>query len=415
MIGLIGKKLGHSYSAMIHHQLGNLNYQMIEVDENQLQQLFVEKKIQAANVTIPYKQTVLQYLDELDESVQVIGACNTIVYRDGKYIGYNTDAGGFEIMLRMHDIDVRNKKIIVLGNGGASKAVCYVLRKMQAKEIILVKKNRSEETITYEQCYTLHPDAQMIVNTSPVGMYPASDELVINLDVFRHLEAVIDIVYNPLSTLLIAKAKDRGIKACGGLMMLVAQAVMAAGHFQSKKFSDEIVKKITHDLMKEKQNLVLIGMPGCGKSTIAKTLSDMTNRLVIDLDEEIVKDIQMSIKDYFVQFGEDEFRKKETEITKRFMNETGKIISCGGGIVTRQQNMIALHQNGYVVALERKLEDLEVSESRPLSSKQSQLKELYEKRKGLYEHYADLIVENNQSIEETCTKILEGWEEGIEL
>lgn len=409
MIGLIGKKLGHSYSALIHAQLGNQSYQMIEVNEQELEKLFTEKKIEAANVTIPYKQTVLQYLDEADEVTQAIGACNTIVYRDGKYRGHNTDAGGFETLLRMNDIRVQDKKVIVLGNGGASKAICWVLRKLDAKEIILVKKNLSDETITYEECYQKHTNAQIIINTSPVGMYPNSDELVIELDHFQQLEAVVDIVYNPLSTKLVVTAKDKGIKACGGLGMLVAQAVEAAGHFQNTAFPDEIVETITHQLEAEKQNLVLIGMPGCGKTTVAKHLAKITHREAIDLDEEIVKDIQMSIKDYFASYGEAGFRNKETEITKRFINETGKIISCGGGIVIRKENMMALHQNGFVIWLKRNLDELEVSESRPLSSQKSQLSELYQKRKALYQHEADLVVDNDQSIEDTVHQILMNW------
>lgn len=412
MIGLIGKKLGHSYSKGIHEQLGNTAYQMIEVDETQLKQLFVEKKIRACNVTIPYKQTVLNYLDEIDEVTRSIGACNTIVYEDGKYIGHNTDAGGFETMLRVHQIHVKNRKVIVLGNGGASKAVCWVLNKLGAKEIVLVKKNISTETITYQQCYQIHSDAQVIVNTSPVGMYPHSDELVIDLDCFKNLEAVVDVVYNPLSTKLIAEAQDRGLKTCGGLMMLVAQAVEAAGYFQKTTFSDKIIEEITRNLQHEKQNLVLIGMPGCGKSTIAHALSEKTGRRVIDLDAEIVKDIQMSIKEYFELFGEEGFRLKETEIAKKVMNETGVILSCGGGIVTRRENMIALRQNGFVIWLQRDLNFLEVSESRPLSSQKSQLTALYEKRKESYEHYSDVSVSNNNSIEETVNEIIRCWKGG---
>ena len=175
MIGLIGKKLGHSYSKGIHEQLGNTGYQMIEVNEDELKELFMEKKIRACNVTIPYKQTVLQYLDEIDEVTQCIGACNTIVLEDGRYVGHNTDAGGFETMLRIKNIDIKDRKVVVLGNGGAAKAVIWVLKKLQAKEIVLVKKNLSDETITYEQCYAKHNDAQVIINTSPAGMYPHSD------------------------------------------------------------------------------------------------------------------------------------------------------------------------------------------------------------------------------------------------
>ena len=415
MIGLIGKKLGHSYSKGIHEQLGNAGYQMIEVNEDELKELFMEKKIRACNVTIPYKQTVLQYLDEIDEVTQCIGACNTIVLEDGRYVGHNTDAGGFETMLRIKNIDIKDRKVVVLGNGGAAKAVIWVLKKLQAKEIVLVKKNLSDETITYEQCYAKHNDAQVIINTSPAGMYPHSDELVVDLDKFTQLESVVDVVYNPLSTKLIAEASDRGLKTCGGLLMLVAQAVEAAGYFQHRTFPDEITAEIYTKLLAEKQNLVLIGMPGCGKTTIASKLADLTGRKVIDLDAEIVHDIGMSIKEYFALEGEAGFRKKESEITKRFMNETGVIISTGGGIVTRKENMIALHQNGFVIWLKRNLNELETSDSRPLSSNKSQLASLYEKRKALYEHEADASVLNEGSIEDTVEMILKCWKEGIEL
>ncbi len=412
MIGLIGKKLGHSYSKIIHERLGNHGYQLIEVDELQLNELFEKKQIRACNVTIPYKQTVLKFLDELDDAAFSIGACNTIVYKDGKYIGYNTDAGGFEAMLRMKQIDVKGKKAIVLGNGGASKAVCWTLRNLGISEIVLVKKNLSKETITYEECYKKHSDAQILVNTSPVGMFPDSDELVIDVTQFNHLEAVLDVIYNPLSTKLLVEAEQRGIVTCGGLLMLVAQAVEAAGYFQSKTFPDEIVSQIYLDLLKQKQNLVLIGMPGCGKSTIAEALGLVLQRKVIDLDAEIVKDIGMSIKDYFSLYGEEGFRKKETEITKRMMNETGCIISCGGGIVTRQENMIALRQNGFVVWLKRNLDCLEVSDTRPLSSNHQQLKELYSQRKDQYASYSDVQINNDGSIEETVSMIVEMWKRG---
>ncbi len=412
MIGLIGKKLGHSYSKEIHEALGNHGYQMIEVNEDQLHQLFEEKEIQACNVTIPYKQTVLKYLDEMDDSVKSIGACNAIVLKNGKYIGYNTDAAGFEAMLRMSKIDAEGKKAVVLGNGGASKAVCWVLRKLKAREIVLVKKSLSEETITYEQCYQKHSDADLIINTSPVGMFPHSDELVIDLDQFEHVNAVVDVVYNPLNTKLAAEAKLRGIKNCGGLLMLVAQAVEAAGIFQSRQFPDEIIGKIYQNLLTEKQNLVLIGMPGCGKSTIAQAVGKVLGRRVIDLDKEIVNDIGMSIKEYFELYKEEGFRQKETEITKRFMDETGIVISCGGGIVTRRENMTALHQNGFVVWLKRDLDLLEVSDSRPLSSKKEALHHLYETRKELYASFSDTVIDNNQSVDKTIETIIEAWKRG---
>ena len=412
MIGLIGKKLGHSYSKIIHEQLGNHGYQMIEVDEFQLKELFEKKQILACNVTIPYKQTVLNYLDEMDDVTKDIHACNTIVYEHGKYVGHNTDAGGFEAMLRMNGIDVKGKKAIVLGNGGASKAICWVLKKHGISEIILVKKNLSQETITYEKCYQQHTDAQILVNTSPVGMFPASDELVIDLNYFDHLEAVLDVIYNPLSTRLLTEARLRGIKTCGGLLMLVAQAVEAAGYFQSKIFPDAITGQLVESLVQKKQNLVLIGMPGCGKSTIAEALGIALGRRVVDLDAEIVKDIGMSIKNYFDLYGEEEFRNKETELTKRFMNETGCILSCGGGIVTRRENMVALLQNGFVIWLKRDLNLLEVSESRPLSSKKQQLKALYEQRKDLYALYADAQIINEGTIEETVHAIIETWKRG---
>lgn len=412
MIGLLGKKLGHSYSKTIHEQLGNHGYEMIEVDELQLKELFEKKLIRACNVTIPYKQTVLKYLDEVDEAVSSIGACNTIVYQDNKYIGHNTDAGGFEAMLRMKKISVKGKKAIVLGNGGASKAVCWTLRNLGIAEIVLVKKNLSQETITYEECYQKHSDAHILVNTSPVGMFPASDELVVDLDRFQHLEAVLDVIYNPLSTKLLVEADQRGIVTCGGLLMLVAQAVEAAGYFQSSVFPDETVHQLTANLLQQKQNLVMIGMPGCGKSTIAEALGRFLHRRVIDLDAEIVKDIGMSIKDYFHLYGEEGFRKKETEITKRFMNETGCIISCGGGAVIRRENMIALRQNGFIVWLKRDLALLEVSDTRPLSSKKQQLNALYEQRKDLYALYADAQITNEGTVEETVCAIIEAWKRG---
>ena len=268
--GLIGEKLGHSFSKIIHEQLADYTYDLIPLTKEELDIFMTEKQFSALNVTIPYKETVIPYLDEVNAHAMKIGAVNTIVNRDGKLTGYNTDFYGFRYMLQHNGIDVQNKKALVLGKGGASKAVIAVLEELGVKEILTVYYKENPETITYEECYQNHTDTEIIVNTTPVGMYPKADDCPIDLGRFPHLSGVADVVYNPLRTQLIIEAEKRGINAAGGLEMLVAQAKYAAEIFLDTKIEDNRIDEIHADLVKERSNLVLIGMSGGGKTSLGR-------------------------------------------------------------------------------------------------------------------------------------------------
>lgn len=406
MIGLIGKKLSHSYSKIIHEALQDYKYDLIEVNEEELEDLFINRRVKACNVTIPYKQDVIKYLDYRDDVVDKIGACNTVVLKDNQYYGYNTDVYGFKMTLDYNEVTVKDKKVIILGNGGAATAVEYVLRSEGCTNIIKVKKNISTETITYEKCYKEHLDADIIINTSPVGMYPNNDELVIDISRFKSCETVIDVIYNPLKTLLLTTSEDLGIKAISGLLMLVGQAVKAIEYFSGDIIQKEVVYEMLETLSNEKRNIVLIGMPSAGKSTIAKLLSERINKEVISIDEEIVKKTNKSIKEIFNESHESGFRKIETSITKDISKLTGKIIDCGGGIVCNKENMLALKQNGLIVYVDRDLSKLIVSDSRPLSTDKDQLIKLYNERKSLYEYYSDVTLVNDGKLEESLDKLI---------
>lgn len=403
--GLIGEKLGHSYSKIIHERIADYQYDLISLDQKEFKNFMMERQFDAINVTIPYKEKVIPYLDELDESAKDVMAVNTIVNRNGKLIGYNTDTMGFDYTLKVHQIDVKDKKVIVLGNGGASKAVCAVLKKNGAREIIKVKKNPSPETIFYEQCYEMHHDGDVLVNTSPIGMFPNNEDCPVDLSCFDHLEAVVDLIYNPLKTRLLVEAEKMGIKAVSGLEMLVAQAKKAVEYFCDTIIEEDVIDEITQDLIAQKQNLVLIGMPSCGKTTVGRKLAEKLGYDYADTDEEILREIQMPIADYFKLYGEEKFREIETEAAKCLAKRNHHVISTGGGIIKKEANLDALKQNGLIIFLNRDLDKLISDSSRPLSSSSEAVRKLYEERMPVYKKYSEIEIDNNSLIEEAVNEI----------
>lgn len=408
--GLLGEHLTHSYSKLIHEKICDYRYDLLEMNLEQLDEFLKKKAFYGVNVTIPYKQTVIPYLDELDHSAKKIGAVNTILNENGTLKGYNTDYFGFLSTLELNHISIKGKKVIVLGNGGAAKAVCAALSDLEAAQIIKVKKNISNETITYEECYQNHIDAQVIVNTSPVGMYPNVNESPIDLSLFSTLESVVDVIYNPLKTRLLVEAEEKGCQVADGLIMLVAQAVKAIEIFTHKKLDSSIISSLTHEIKKDKYNLVFIGMPGSGKSTVSHLVAQRLNMKHLELDQMIVDRLQMSIEDYFALNGEEAFRKKETEVILDIAKETNCVISCGGGVIKNAENMHALKMNGIVFFLDRDVEQLAISQGRPLSTSRQQVKKLYDERIEAYHHYADTTIENNSTIEQAvfeCLKVIE--------
>ncbi|WP_279121778.1 shikimate kinase [Holdemania filiformis] len=407
--GLIGEHLGHSYSQRIHETLGGYPYELIEVAPQDLDAWMKNKDFAALNVTIPYKKAVIPYLEELDERARRIGAVNTIVNDHGRLIGKNTDYYGCRFMLEQAGIEIQGRKVILLGNGGAAQAVQAVLEDLGAAAIVKVKRNPSPETLTYEEAYRDHSGAQVIVNTSPVGMFPAQEGLPVELDRFPQLESVADVIYNPHRTRLIVEAQKRGCRTATGLSMLTAQAAEAIEAFIGKPVAPESILRMTAELAREKMNLVLIGMPGCGKSTIARKLAEISGRPAVDIDQRIVERIGMPIRDFFAQQGEARFRQIEAEILTEVTLQTGQIIATGGGIVKDWENVRRLRQSGKVYFLDRSLDQLETDPSRPLSSSREALRQLYDQRIDLYRAACDQQIENNGSADQTARRLWQDW------
>ena len=407
--GLIGEHLGHSYSQRIHETLGGYPYELIEVALQDLDAWMKNKDFAALNVTIPYKKAVIPYLEELDERARRIGAVNTIVNDHGRLIGKNTDYYGCWFMLEQAGMEIQGRKVILLGNGGAAQAVQAVLEDLGAAAIVKVKRNPSPETLTYEEAYRDHSGAQVIVNTSPVGMFPAQEGIPVELDRFPQLESVADVIYNPHRTRLIVEAQKRGCRTATGLSMLTAQAAEAIEAFIGKPVAPESILRMTAELAREKMNLVLIGMPGCGKSTIARKLAEISGRPAVDIDPRIVERIGMPIRDFFAQQGEARFRQIEAEILAEVTLQTGQIIATGGGIVKDWENVRRLRQSGKVYFLDRSLDQLETDPSRPLSSSREALRQLYDQRIDLYRAACDQQIENNGSADQTARRLWQDW------
>ena len=396
--GLLGRKLAHSYSPAIHALLGNYEYNLYEKEPEELEAFLRSSDWDGINVTIPYKQAVIPYLDSLTPIASEVGAVNTIIRRDRKLIGINTDYWGFLSMVEKSGLSPAGKKCLVLGSGGASQVVQAVLRSKNANVVVI---SRSGEN-NYENL-SRHVDASIIVNTTPVGMYPNAGVSPVNLDRFPHLEGVLDLVYNPTRTQLLMDAESRGIVAMNGLFMLVAQAKTAAEHFMDTTLSDAKLTEIHHSLRAQMENIILIGMPGCGKSTIGRLLAEKTGKYFVDADTEIENMAQKTIPRMFAEDGEAVFRDYETKVLDALGKRSGLVIATGGGCVTKMRNYPLLHQNGTIFWLQRELDQLP-TEGRPLST---DLAAMYRTRAPLYAQFADHIIDNNGALDDAITAILE--------
>jgi shikimate dehydrogenase len=398
--GLLGKKLGHSYSPQIHSYLSDYTYELFEKSPEELEFFLKHGDFSGLNVTMPYKKDVIPYLDELSDRAAELGAVNTIVRRnDGTLIGHNTDYFGFQSMLNRSGLQVAGKKVLVLGSGGASATAVAVLKK-QGSNVAVISRNGESNYNNLEQ----HADASVIVNTTPVGMYPNVGVSPVDLALFPELEGVLDVVYNPARTQLLLDAEERGLIANNGLWMLVAQAKESAEWFIGTTISDNIISDIHRILQKQMENLVLVGMPGCGKSTIGSLLANLLNKKFVDADEVVAKQAGMTIPEIFATSGEKGFRDLETRVLSELGKESGMVIATGGGCVTRQENYPFLHQNGRILWIRRDIEKLPVN-GRPLSQR-SNLEEMYRIRRPYYEAFADYSVDNDGSQEETVARIL---------
>ena len=382
--GLIGEHLTHSYSCEIHAQIADYEYELHELAPSELGGFLTKREFNAINVTIPYKQDVIPYLDGISDTAKRIGAVNTIVNRGVKLYGDNTDFAGMLALAKHIGVDMKGKKVLILGTGGASKTGHALAEYMGAESVSYVSRSGKNGSITYEQAVSEHSDAQVIINATPVGMFPKQGGRPIDISVFPKLEGVLDAIYNPLRTNLILDAQERGIPAEGGLYMLSAQAVHAAAVFQDIPLDESFVDKAFKSVKNDKQNIVLIGMPSSGKTTVGRILAEKCGKELADTDEYIVKKIGMPIADFFAKHGEAEFRKIEKETVAGLASTGGKIIATGGGAVLDAENVRALKQNGVLVFLDRRPENLIATDDRPLSSRRSALEKLYAERYDIY-------------------------------
>lgn len=398
--GLLGRKLGHSYSPQIHKFLGNYTYDLIECEPEDLESFFKENSCAGLNVTIPYKKDVLPFCDELTQTAQLLGSVNTIIRtEDGRRIGHNTDYFGFSSMLHRSGLQVAGKKVLVLGSGGASVTVCAVLKNEGANIVVISRSGKDN----YENLIK-HKDASVIVNTTPVGMFPNNGESPLSLDHFPDLEGVLDLIYNPSRTKLILDAQSRGLVACNGLWMLVAQAKESAQWFTGTSISNTVIETIHSKLSAQMKNIILVGMPGCGKSTIGQQLAQASGRQFIDADEAIVNDAGIGIPEIFEQYGEKGFRRIETRVLLQLGKLSGTVIATGGGCVTRPENYELLHQNGTIYFIKRDTKDLPM-DGRPLSLS-GDLQKMYEVRLPLYRAFADAEISNDKGIGDAVDMIL---------
>ncbi len=403
--GLIGEKLGHSFSAEIHPKIAGYQYELQQLKPDEVEGFIKKKDFCGVNVTIPYKQTVLPFIDYIDDAAREIGAVNTIVNRDGVLYGYNTDFGGLLALINTVTDSLSGKKALVLGDGGTSHTAHAVLKHLNVDEIFVVSLNPDGDKISYNEAVKNHSDAQIILNATPVGMYPNVDGIAINIDEFKNLELVVDVVYNPLRTDLVLKAQSCGIPAVGGLYMLVAQAVLAAQHFTGKVFDKSVIDEIYSEISGKKRNIVLIGMPACGKTTIGKMLAEKLDFEFIDTDEEIIKREGMEITDIFKNNGEAYFRKVECEVIRDISLMESCVIATGGGAVLNADNIRNLKHNGTVIFLDRPLDQLVPTFDRPTANTKDSIVKRYNERIDIYNSVNDITVSVTNP-HETTKKII---------
>lgn len=403
--GLIGEHLGHSFSKVIHEKIGDYVYEIKEIEPQNVEGFIKAREFMGINVTIPYKEKVIPMLDYVDENARKIGAVNTVVNKDGKLYGYNTDYSGMRALVLRVGAEINGKKVLIIGTGGTSKTAKAVVTDMGARQIIFVSNIEVDGALSYEEVYAFHTDVDVIFNTSPVGMYPKNNATPIDLSKFPKLTALIDVVYNPIKTKLVRQAQALGIKAEGGLYMLGAQAVYAYEHFSGNTVDKSLCDQIYNDVIKEKNNIILVGMPASGKSTVGKRLATLTGKQFIDTDEEIVKAEGTDIPTIFATKGEAYFRDLEAKTIEEVSKLNGFVIATGGGAILRESNVDNLKQNGKIYFLDRSLDKLIPTEDRPLSSSREAIEKRYNERYHIYRGVADVIINGDSTVDEVANEL----------
>ena len=410
--GLIGEHLGHSYSCEIHENIADYKYELKELAPDELDAFLTEKDFIGINVTIPYKQAVIPYLDEISDRAKAIGAVNTIVNRNGRLFGDNTDFAGMDALLKFIGINASGKKALILGTGGTSKTAKAVLEKNGAAEIYKVSRSGSEGALTYDEAIKEHSDAQIIINTTPAGMYPKTEGCPIDIRKFEKLEGVLDAVYNPLRSNFVLNAKESGIPAEGGLYMLSAQAVYASAVFLDKELDESLIEKAYRNVRGAKQNVVMVGMPTSGKTTVGRIIAEKLGKEFCDTDALFAEKAGMTANEYIRANGEAAFRALESKVVAETAAAGGKVIATGGGVVLKAENVRALKRNGCIVFIDRSLENLQALSDRPLSSDKNALTEMFEYRHPIYINSADISVNGDlapEAVAETIIKSLALW------
>lgn len=403
MFGLLGRTLSHSLSPQIHARFGSYEYELFCREPEELDTFFADTSIDAYNVTIPYKVEAYNRCTRLSDTAKKIGSVNTVIrLDDGTLYGDNTDYFGFSYMSASCGADYNGKKVLILGSGGASLTVRAVAQDSGAREIVVISRNGENNYGNIDR----HYDADIIVNTTPVGMYPHNGESPIDISRFTKPECVLDLIYNPCKTQLLLDAEKLGIPCANGLTMLVAQALRSAEQFLNKPLGDDMIAKVCREIELEQKNIVLIGMPGCGKSTAGKLLAKKLRREFLDTDSEIIRADGRSIPEIFSSEGEEIFRQLETNAVRRVGKQLGNVIATGGGIVMKKENRDALEQNGTVIYLKKELSLLSL-DGRPLSKDEDAVRKIYETRKDTYEAFADFIVEVDADADITAERVIQ--------
>ena len=404
--GCIGEHLPHSFSREIHEQIGGYAYELKELAPEELPAFLTARSFRGINVTIPYKQAVIPYLDRIDDTARAIGAVNTVVNRNGELTGYNTDLDGLVRLIRRIGLDLTGRKVLIPGTGGTSRTASFAAEKLGAREIFRISRTGREGSLSYEEALRDHADAEIIINTTPCGMFPEPDAQPLPLEPFTRLQGVADVIYNPLRSRLVLDARSRGIPAEGGLYMLVAQAVRASELFLDTAYPEDLTDRIFETILSRKENIVLIGMPGSGKSAVGRILAGRTGRPLADTDQLITEKAGKPISDIFRENGETAFRDLESSVIRDLAKTGGQIISTGGGAVLRPENVSVLRRNGRLFWLNRDPDALIPTDDRPLADTQEKMKQLYIAREPVYRAAADEIVPVTGTPEDAAVRIL---------